>query len=181
MSNVYESNAARLRELDAAIKTTCKKRHERARQMKAWEDACRTFHESFDRLAFPGGLAKAMHSVKAGDSAVLEMAVRFLEADPRFFRSGYIKADLIKLIRQAQLGDDQRVRLQQVILTRIQGQDVREFRSYCQLARVISDADFESQVVALAASPVSQISRHAKWVLAQLQQQRPNNRKHLDV
>jgi len=67
---------------------------------------------------------------------------------------------------EAQLSENQRVRLQQVILTRIQGQDVREFRSYCQLARVISDTDFESQVVALAASLVSLISRHAKWVLA---------------
>ena len=34
------------------------------------------------------------------------------------------------------------------------------------LARVITDADFERQVVELAASPVSIISRHAKWALA---------------
>ena len=171
MSNVFESNAARLRELHAAIKTTCKKRDEGVRQRQAWEAACRSFHESFNRLAFPGGLGEAMQSLKAGNLASLEMAVRFLEADPRFFRSGYIKADLIRHIRKAQLSNEQRMRLQQVVLTRIQGQDAREFRSYCHLARAIADADFERQVVELAASPVSSISRHVKWVLAQLRPQ----------
>jgi hypothetical protein len=87
------------------------------------------------------------------------MAVRFLEADPRFFRSGYIKADLIRHVRKAQLSNDQRIRLRRVILIRIQGQDAREFRSYCHLARAVADADFERQVVEFAASPVSSISR----------------------
>jgi hypothetical protein len=180
MSNVFESNAARLRDLHAAMKTAYKKRQEGARQLGAWEAACRTFHESFDRLAFPGGLGNAMHSQRAGDPDTLEMAVRFLEADPLFFRSGYIKADLIKHLRQAQLSNDQRVRLRQVILTRIQGQDTREFRSYCHLARVITDPDFERQVLELAASPVPLVSRHARWVLTQLRQLRSTNSKHLD-
>jgi hypothetical protein len=170
MSNVFESNAARLRELHAAIHTTCKKRDQGVRQRQAWEAACRSFHESFNRLAFPGGLGEAMQSLKAGNPASVEMAVRFLEADPRFFRSGYIKADLIRYVRKAQLSNDQRVRLRQVILIRIQGQGAREFRSYCHLARAVSDANFERQVVKFAASPVASISRHAKWVLAQLRQ-----------
>src|SRR5437868_5972807 len=47
-------------------------------------------------LAFPGGLGHELRLLENGDLRAIELAVCFLEADPWFFRSGYIKADLIK-------------------------------------------------------------------------------------
>jgi hypothetical protein len=107
------------------------------------------------------------------DAGTIEMVVRFLEADPWFFRSGYLKADMIKHLRQAPLNEGQRKRLQQVIMARIQREDTpREFRWYCRLAPFVSDPTFEHQVAGLAEPSGSVQSRHALWVLTQLRQAR---------
>jgi len=111
-----------------------------------------------------------MSSLKSLEPATVEMAIRFLEADPWFFRSGYIKEDLIRYLSRAEFREDQLSRLRQVILTHIQGPDAREFRSYCRLARVVNDPGFLQQVSTLAASPVPSVSRHAQWVLKHLNQ-----------
>jgi len=172
MSNIIESNAARIQELNEAIKSAYKKRSEGPRQMQQWRDACRIFHESYDSLAFPGGLNKAMTSLKKKDPAAVEMAIKFLEADPWFFRSGYIKQEVIRHLKAAPLTAGQQIRLRYVILARIQGRDTREFRSYCRLAPFVTNPSFEEQVADLAASRTPLVSRHAKWVLAILPRQR---------
>ncbi len=175
--NVFETNGAQLRELHAAIKNTFRRRNEGDSQWKAWEEACRRFHASYDALAFPGGLANAMSLLAKNDPGTLEMVVRFLEADPWFFRSGYHKEYMIKALRKAPLTEDQRKRLQQVILARIQDRKTpREFRRYCRLARFVADADFERVVAALAESSGSARSRHAQWVLAQIRPGRGSSR-----
>jgi hypothetical protein len=141
----------------------------------AWKEAAERFHASYDHLAFPGGLTRALSLLPKNDPTTIETAVRFLEADPWFFRSGYIKADLILHLRRAPLSEDQRTRLQSVILARIQGEHRREFRWYCRMARVVSSPSFERAVAELAESSAEFISRHARWVLAQLKQDRKTN------
>jgi len=84
--------------------------------MAAWKEAARVFHESYDRLAFPGGIAREFELLKAGEPTAIEMAVCFLEADPWYFRSGYHKADFLRLLRKHPLSDDQCARLRDVIL-----------------------------------------------------------------
>ena len=105
-----------------------------------------------------------MSSLKASDPNTIEMAVRFLEADPCFFRSGYIKADLIKHLCRAQSSNDQRTDFDRYS----QGRDARQLRSYCRLARIVGNPAFERDLANLAASPVPLISRHAQWVFKQL-------------
>jgi hypothetical protein len=167
--NVFETNAAKLRDLHGAINTTFRRRNDGDAQWQAWKEACRLFHASYDALAFPGGLGKAMLLFEKRYPETIEMVVRFLEADPWFFRSGYHKAYMIKQLRQFPLSEDHRKRLQQVILARIESKETpREFRSYCRLARYVSDADFERQVASLARAPGQVRQRHAGWVLAQL-------------
>jgi hypothetical protein len=167
--NVFKTNAAKLRDLHAAIKTTFLKRNRGDAQWKAWQEAVQRFHASYDALAFPGGLGRAMLLLEKRDPATIEMVVRFLEADPWFFRSGYHKACMIKQLRLCPLSEDHRKRLQQVILARIESEETpREFRWYCRLARYVSDADFERQVASFARAPGQLRQRHAGWVLAQL-------------
>jgi len=96
-TNLFLSNAAKLRELHDAIHTTLQHRGENP---AAWEEACRRFHVEYDSLAFPGGLEKAFSQLKAGDPGMIEMVVQFLEADPYFFRSGYHKEAFIKHLCQ---------------------------------------------------------------------------------
>ena len=65
----------------------------------------------YDQLAFPGGLTKQFELLEAGDPEAIEMAVRYLEADPWYFRSGYYKADMLRFLRKHPLSDDQSARL----------------------------------------------------------------------
>jgi len=90
------------------------------------------------------------------------------EVDPWFFRSGYIKAELVKHLSRFPLSNDQCKRLRSVILRKIHGRDVREFRSYCRLAAVVADHVFVQAVAELAASSDPLASRHAGWVLKYL-------------
>jgi hypothetical protein len=58
--DVFESHAAQLRELHNAIQAAYARRIEGDVQWKAWQEACRRFHSSYDALAFPAGLGNAM-------------------------------------------------------------------------------------------------------------------------
>jgi hypothetical protein len=163
-TNVIEANAAELRALEEEVHRT----REKFGRGEEWSEASRRFFAAFDRLAFPGGLARAIKQLPEDDLAIIETSVRFLEADPWFFRSGYIKADLLKHLRQAPLTEDQKLRLQKVIIDRIYGEDRREFKNYCRIARFITDQNFEQSLTELTSSTVEHVSRHARWVLHQL-------------
>ncbi len=164
------TNAAELRALHAAVWNTFARRARSAADRAAWERACRRFRENHDRLAFPGGLARGMASLAAGDLTTIETSIRFLEADPWFFRSGYIKAEILRRLRLAELTPGQVVRLRIVILARIEGRDTREFRWYCRLARMVADSEFLAEVERLRDSSVAPIARRAGWVAAQVRQ-----------
>lgn len=164
-ANVIEANAAELQKLHDDVHRTWKLRKI---QKASWHEAAERFRNSYDRLAFPGGLQKATALLAKNDPAIIETGVSFLEADPWFFRSGYIKADLLQRFRRAPLTEDQKTRLQKVIMDRIYGEDRREFKYYCRIARFISNPNFEQAVTELESSPVEHVSRHARWVLDQL-------------
>ena len=169
MSSLIEINAAKLRELHQEIKRTLLKRGQDEKSTEAWSNACREFHYSYDALAFPGGLGRAMSLLPQNDLETIEQSIRFLEADPFYFRSGYIKADIIKHLRRMPLHESQKKRLQKVIIDRIYDKARREFRWYCRLAKYVTDLDFELQLVELAAVDAPKfVALQAQWVLAQL-------------
>ena len=175
-SNPFEANAAKLRELNQAIDSSFRVRNESESKGKAWEEACRQFHLSYDGLAFPGGLANFMTRLRERETAAIELAVQFLEADPLFFRSGYIKEDLLEHLRWSPLNEEQKHRLQHVILQRVRDSKTRrEFRRYCRLAPFITDAEFEKEVTTLA-GPSGEKPKRAQWVLEHLRQGMPKRK-----
>ncbi len=175
MKNSIEENAAKLRDLNDAIHATLKDRNKSANHRKRWAEACHQFHSSYDKLAFPGGLGEAKKKLVAGDSATIESAVQFLEVDPIFFRSGYIKEEILEHLSRSELSDGQKRRLREVILQRIRDTRTRrEFRRYCRLAPKVSDPDFEAEVAALV-GPSGVKPKHAQWVLDRIKQSRAEN------
>ena len=117
-----------------------------------------------------------MLQLRAAEPAAIELAVQFLEADPFFFRSGYLKEDLLERLRWATLDKDQKRRLQQVILERIcDSKTRREFRRYCRLAPFITDAEFEREITKLA-GPSGAKPERAQWVLEHLRQGVPKRK-----
>ena len=165
LPNLFASNAAKLTDLHDAIHTTLRRRGESPACRAVWEEACRRFHAEYDSLAFPGGLGRAFSQVEAGDPTTIEMAVQFLEADPYFYRSGYHKVDFIKHLCKNHLSEEQKKRLQQVILSQIRDRDKREFRAYCRLARAVTDPAFQEQIDEMAGPSRGTVPRHAQWVL----------------
>jgi hypothetical protein len=167
--SIFEKNAQTLRQLYNAIEVTFVDRQLDEKHNQLWAEACERFHSSYDGLAFPGGLEQELNLLKRGDPEAVEMAVRYLEADPWFFRSGYIKEELLQALRRIDLTDDQSERLRSVILERITKGSGREFRRYCRLAKRLMNAAFVARVRQAMMSQDSDISRRAGWVMSALE------------
>src|SRR5690349_20480022 len=82
--------------------------------------------------AYPPGFLDDYERLRRHDPAGAETAIRFLEADPWFFRSGYAKSKLLRYLGQIELDESQRRRLSNVMIAAVRGRDSREFRDYCR-------------------------------------------------
>jgi hypothetical protein len=81
-------------------------------------------------------------NLQAGRSDDLEYAIRFLEADPWCFGSGYVKSRLIRALLQLALDAETCRRLRGALLTAVDDDhNRREYREYVRLARRIADAE----------------------------------------
>lgn len=103
MQSTIESNAAELRKLHKRIHETFPHRSEGPEAQAAWEHACREFHESWDELAFPGGLRAGLRRIEAGDMQAIETAIQYLELRPFFFRAQYTRNHFTRLIKRHSL------------------------------------------------------------------------------
>ena len=133
------------------------------------EAARRLYHAALE-AAYPAGFWKDYEQLRAGDAAGLESVVRFLEADPYFFRSGYVKVMLIRAIKPPLLKPGDIARLQSVVLSLVDCRDDRDFRAFCRLAKKVDDADFREQLTRRADESDFNVRRRARWVLEALAQ-----------
>lgn len=81
---------------------------------EAWERACREWHNS-RILSFYLWTQEAHERMRRGEREVIEDTLLFLEVDPWFFRSGYLKERVLRHLKGAPLNDSDRARLRQVI------------------------------------------------------------------
>ena len=115
--------------------------------------------------AYPPGFWEGMEALHAGKTDNLEIYLAFLEADPRFFRSGYAKSEVIRGVKRLLLTTSQQRRLQDVVLRVVDKGFRREFRDYCRLARQVQSADWLREVeTRLSSSDPNHVLR-AQWVL----------------
>src|SRR5512133_3867405 len=121
MKKLFEAHAAELKRLRKKIYELARRRAESAEATAAWSQASKVFFEQYDQLAFPGGLHREFELLRSADENAIEMAISFLEADPWYFRSGYYKEDMLRLLRKVPLTDEQRSRMRDLILKRVRG------------------------------------------------------------
>lgn len=98
----------------------------------------------------------------------LPTAIEFLESDPWFHGSGYIKANLIKFINRQELKPEWAKRLQKVVIAAVDREDRREFRSYCHLACKLDSPKLREELAQRLESENETVRRHARWVLQYL-------------
>jgi hypothetical protein len=114
--------------------------------------------------AFPPGFWEGMAAMLAGSTENVEIYIAFLEADPRFFRSGYVKSDVMRGVKRLQLTAQQQHRLQDVVLRAVDKGLRARFQDYCRLARYVQSPGFLELLEARTSSADPNLARRAKWV-----------------
>ncbi len=151
----------------ALITETWRHRHESPAARALWLRAIASFRTAVE-LAYPPGFWELLEKLPSGDPGAIESAVLFLEADPWFFRSGYVKVAVIRKLKRLGLSPEVQEKIRAVLVQVVKGRDRREFRAYCQLARSVDSAALREELVPLADSSEAQVRRHARWMLAAL-------------
>lgn len=158
-------NADILHELHQKVHEFARIRDKSEEKMELWKETAEKFHMSYDRLAFPGGLNKQNERLESDHPQAIERAIQFLEVDPMFVRSGYMKEKFLRRLKRAFLSAEQQERLRKVILARVSGGGRREYRDYCRLARVLTTPEFKIEVEKLLKVGDENIKERAKWLL----------------
>ena len=97
------------------------------------EDTKFYFFESRDFLS----------ALASGDADAKESAIRFLEFDPYYYRSGYIKSKLLVRLKNIKLSASEVKRLQKVICNAIVSQQPKcEFKYYARLLKNVGTPEF---------------------------------------
>jgi len=106
-----------------------------------------------------------LKEIAAEDGEWRENAITFLEVNPRYFRSGYDKAQLLRYLKRADLSLEHRQRLLVVLLDVVGRPSGVEFRQYCQMAARLASAELASALLKLVKSEDDGIRRRASWML----------------
>jgi hypothetical protein len=106
-----------------------------------------------------------LKEVEADDGEWRENAVTFLEVNPRYFRSGYDKAQLLRYLKRADLSPKHQQRLRAVLLEVVGRPSGVEFRQYCQLASRLPSKELTSALTGLLKSEDEGVRRRASWML----------------
>jgi len=157
----FESNAAELRRLRDEV-------HRQwgiERRSPAHVEAARIFRERYDALAFPAGLSKQIGALKRLEPPAVEMAIRFLEADPWFHRSGYIKQEFVQRLKHAALSSEQMDRLRAVIERSLSNGTGRVASHLARLAPAVRSDSFIRSINLHSFSKDREVRRRAAQVL----------------
>ncbi|MEP6065670.1 MAG: hypothetical protein ABJ246_07530 [Paracoccaceae bacterium] len=163
----FKSQVARHRDtlnrLHERIHATFKVRDRSEAHKRAWKKACSEFH------GFQSDIDKYLEEVSAEaiseDKQIRQFVFDFLSVDPIYYRSGYEKERLLKLLKALDLTDREKAVLRKTIQRRIHNGALREFRRFCQLIPKIQTEDFIADLRTAARSTDADIARRAAFAL----------------
>ncbi|MGI4792035.1 MAG: hypothetical protein ACRYFS_24700 [Janthinobacterium lividum] len=120
--------------------------------------------------AYPPTFQQDLARLAEGDLSGMGSIIAFLEADPIFDSTGYLKEDLSRLLCKVGLPTNYIQRLQRVVLSIVDRRDGREFRAFCRLARKADGMELREGLTWRLANDDPNIRRRARWVLEALAQ-----------
>lgn len=147
----------------------CRQYHN-APEADAVIEAARRLYLTAIEMSYPPGFWEDYERLHAGDPAGLENAVSFLEADPYFDGSGYVKQKLIRAIKAPMLAPDHVARLQRVVLAVVDKRYDRDMRNYRNLAWKVNSPQLSAQLAQRVTSGDFDVRKRARWVLEALVQ-----------
>ncbi len=133
-TNALLKRAELLNTASAEVHATYARAHESVAGQHAWKEATVRWRAARAAM-YPDGFLADLRALRNGDLNTVDPALAFLERDPWCFRSGYVKADLMRYIARIELTAQQRERVELVLLHAVDAGDRREFGRACQLAR----------------------------------------------
>ena len=130
-------------------------RAQKAEDIARWENAVRAWKE-FSGFGYPETKfyffenQTFLAALSAGDADAKESAIKFLEFDPYYYRSGYIKSKLLVRLKNIKLSASEVKRLQKVICNAIVSQQPKsEFKYYARLLKNVGTPEFRQKLQAL--------------------------------
>ncbi|NVJ65570.1 MAG: hypothetical protein HWE16_03715 [Gammaproteobacteria bacterium] len=156
------SETKTLNEQHKNVHVTYKDRKNSRSAMEQWNRACEIWHSY--RSELDHYLDRVFKDFKINDKEIKEFVITFLELNPWFFRSGYIKADLLIRIKRSYLTEEDKKRLRVVLLNAVLRIGTREYKKYCSLAMAIHTENFISELKTLSKEK-SPVCSRAKLML----------------
>jgi hypothetical protein len=116
---------------------------------------------------YPPDFCSAFEALRDGREPVeLSPLIAFLEADPYFYGSGYMKEEVLRLLKRCDLTPTQAERLRGVILHIVERPSWRrEFRHYTRLARKVDSPAFRATLQEFADNGSLRERVRAAWIL----------------
>ncbi|MCB0355013.1 MAG: hypothetical protein KDD64_15885, partial [Bdellovibrionales bacterium] len=99
------------------------------------------------------------------DPGAIECAIRYLQMDPFYHRSGYNKERLLRALKKIRLSDAHKSQLVHIMLNVVDSSYRREFRFYCRLAAVLESDFLVAELLNRASSQNEGVRRRAGWML----------------
>jgi hypothetical protein len=161
-------------EIHAAFKEVVNRNDDSDPRTQRWLHAIEAFHAAYARV-YPQDLRLLEQGALAASDVDTSIILDFLEADPVFFRSGYMKETLLGELKRRTLDRREVERLQGIILSVIRKPDRREFRRYCRVATAVDDEDFREKHRDLEAADDADVRRRAAWVSDALSANEPHS------
>lgn len=161
---LIRTESAVLRALHENVHLTFRSRESGRSARDAWSRACHALHTHVSALE--PHLRQALEDAQYSNAQQIEFVVCFLEVDPLFFRSGYLKEALLTRIKRSELSAHITRRLRAVLVDAVRRRGSREFKYYCRLAARIADDGLRTQLAIFAAEGTSACASRARRMLA---------------
>ena len=127
----------------------------KAEDIERWEKAVKDWKE-FSGFGYPETKfyffenQTFLTALSSEETDAKESAIRFLEFDPYYYRSGYIKNKLLARLKNIKLSASEVKRLQKVICNAIVSQQPKcEFKYYARLLKNVGTLEFQQKLQAL--------------------------------
>lgn len=135
---------------------------------RAWLEAIDRFYAALASV-YAGTLQSYAAGELPAEQVTSEDLLEFLEANPYFFGSGYMKERVLTILKRRPLNASLRKRLLRVILDSTDGPQRREFLYYCRAARFIEATELMPSLRDIERNGTPQQGRKASMILAALQ------------
>jgi len=155
-------------EMHAAFSQVVNRHDSADPRTRRWFEALKRLREALSSV-----LPAPFHDVFEGDGKTADLhtdhILDFLETDPIFHRSGYIRERLLREVKRRPLTDVQARQLQDIVLHIVQNRDCRELRYYCTAAAACDDDRLRGLLMELERSGDKATKRRACWMLRALE------------